>query len=124
MKRNTDFGLLVLRIGLSGLMLTHGIPKLLAFIGGDMEVAGDPIKLGGLITSILVIIGEFIAPVLIIIGLKTRLAALATSITMAVAAFVVHSGDPIATKEKALLYLVGFIAVALMGAGKLSMDRK
>lgn len=124
MKRNTDLGLFILRVGMSGLMLTHGIPKFLAFIGGDMAVAGDPIKLGGLITSLLVIIGEFIAPILIIIGLKTRWAALTTIITMAVAAFVVHGGDPIEVKEKALLYLIGFIAIALMGAGKISMDRR
>ena len=62
MKRNIDLGLLVLRVGLSAMMLTHGISKFLAFVGGDMAVAGDPIKLGGLITSILIILAEFVAP--------------------------------------------------------------
>ena len=74
MKRNIDLGLLVLRVGLSVMMLTHGIPKFMEFIGGNMSLVGDPIKLGGLITSILVLIGEVIAPVLILIGLKTRMA--------------------------------------------------
>jgi putative oxidoreductase len=124
MKKNIDLGLLVLRIGLSVLMLTHGIPKLLAFVGGDMAVAGNPIKLGGLITSILIILAEFVAPVLIIIGLKTRMAAITVVIAMAVASLIVHAGDPIGTKEKALLFVIGFLAIALMGAGKFSMDRK
>lgn len=124
MKRNIDLGLLLLRVGLSGLMLTHGIAKLTAFIGGDTAVAGDPLGLGTLVTSILVLIGEFIAPVLILIGLRTRLASIPVIITMAVAAFVVHAKDPIENKEMALLYLVGFIAIGLMGAGRFSIDKR
>ena len=124
MKRNFDLGLLILRIGVSALMLTHGFPKLMSLIGGNTAVVGDPIGVGGLISSILVIIGEVIAPVLIIIGLKTRWAAVASAITMAVAAFIVHSADPLGKKEMALLYLIAFIAIAFMGAGKISVDKK
>tara|TARA_B100000508_G_scaffold113525_1_gene92146 strand:- start:123 stop:497 length:375 start_codon:yes stop_codon:yes gene_type:complete len=124
MKRNFDLGLLILRIGVSALMLTHGFPKLMSLIGGNTAVVGDPIGVGGLISSILVIIGEVIAPVLIIIGLKTRWAAVASAITMAVAAFIVHGADPLGKKEMALLYLIAFIAIAFMGAGKISVDKK
>jgi putative oxidoreductase len=124
MKRNSAIGLLILRIGMAGLLLTHGIPKFLAFIGGDMSIVGDPIGLGGLITSILVLLGELVAPILIIIGIKTRLAAVISGVTMAVAAFVIHGGDPLAKKEMALLYLIGFTAIALMGAGSISVDKK
>ena len=124
MKKNLDLGLLILRVGLSGMMLKHGTDKFLAFVGGDLSVAGDPFGLGGLVTSILVLLGEFVAPILIIIGLKTRLASIATIITMAVAAFFIHKGDPFAEKELALLYLVGFIAIGLMGAGRFSFDKK
>ncbi|MEL6812612.1 MAG: DoxX family protein [Bacteroidota bacterium] len=124
MKRNIDLGLLVLRVGLSVLLLTHGIPKFMDFIGGNMAIVGNPIKLGGLITSILVLIAEVIAPILIIIGLKTRMASIPIIILMVVAAFVIHSGDPMNVKEKALMYLVGYIAIALMGAGRISMDKK
>ncbi|RDK87236.1 DoxX family protein [Marinirhabdus gelatinilytica] len=124
MKRNYDLGLLVLRIGVAGLMLTHGVPKFLAFIGGDLSVVGDPLGIGGLLSSILVLLGELVAPVLIIIGIKTRFAAIISAITMAVAAFVVHGADPLAKKEMALLYLIGFISIALMGAGSISVDKK
>jgi putative oxidoreductase len=124
MKRNIDLGLLILRVGLAAMLLTHGIPKFMDFIGGNMSVVGDPIGIGELISTLLVILAEFIAPVLILIGLKTRMAAILVMILMAVAAFVVHAGDPIGVKEKALIYLIGFTAIALMGAGKISVDKK
>ena len=115
-------GLLVLRLGMSGLMLTHGLPKFMNLVQGNMDFP-DPIGLGSTLSLILTVIGEAICPLLIIIGFKTRLASIPTIITMAVAVFVVHGADPIATKEKALLYLVGFIVIALTGAGKFSVDR-
>lgn len=124
MKRNIDLGLLILRVGLAAMLLTHGIPKFLEFIGGNMSVVGDPIGIGSLVTTLLVILAEFIAPVLILIGLKARMAAILVMILMSVAALVVHAGDPFEVKEKALLYLVGFTVIALMGAGKISMDNK
>lgn len=123
MSKNTDLGLLILRVGISGLMLTHGIPKLLKVLQGNFEFA-DPIGLGSAISLILIVIAEALCPVLIIVGVKTRLATIPPIIAMAVAAFIYHGADSIADKEKALLYLVGFIAIGLMGAGKLSLDRK
>lgn len=124
MKKNYDLGLLVLRVGVSALMLTHGFPKLIQLIEGNTALVGDPIGVGTLISSILVVIGEVIAPVLILIGLKTRLAAIPAAITMAIAAFMVHGADPLAKKEMALLYLIAFVAIALMGAGRFSIDKK
>lgn len=124
MKKNIDIGLLVLRIGMSVLMLTHGFPKLMKLVGGNLAVVGDPIGVGGLVSTILVILGEVIAPVLILIGLKSRFAAIISATTMGVAAFIVHNGDLLAQKEKALLFLTGFLAIALMGAGKFSVDKK
>ncbi len=124
MKRNPDIGLLILRIGMSVLMLTHGFPKLMKFIDGNMALVGDPIGVGSLVSSILVLLGEVVAPVLVLIGLKSRPSALISAATMAVAAFIAHNGDPIAQKEKALLFLAGFLAIAIMGAGKFSMDKK
>ena len=124
MKRYSDLGLLLLRATFSLLMLTHGFPKLMRFIEGEFVLVGDPIGLGGVVSSILVLAGEVIAPVLILIGLQSRAASIITAFTMAVAAFVVHGHDPIGKKELALLYMFGFIVVALMGPGALSIDKK
>jgi putative oxidoreductase len=121
-KTNKDLGLLILRVGISVLMLTHGYGKLQKlFI--DPSDFGDPIGLGPAVSLILVVIGEFIAPLFIIVGYKTKLAAIPTVITMLVAIFVVHAADPIGTKEKALFYAVSFLAIAIAGAGKYSIDK-
>ena len=41
---------------------------------------------------------------------------------MLTAAFYAHAADPFGTKEKPLLFFVLFIAIAVMGAGKYSID--
>tara|TARA_R100001369_G_scaffold90003_1_gene128361 strand:+ start:438 stop:809 length:372 start_codon:yes stop_codon:yes gene_type:complete len=123
MNSTYHFGLLFLRLTFSGMMLTHGIPKLLNLVQGDIQF-GDPIGLGPAVSLILAVIGEAICPLLIILGLKTRIAAIPTIITMAVAAFIVHGSDPLGTKEMALLYLFGFTVIALLGSGRFSLDRK
>lgn len=122
MSKNTPLGLLILRVGLSALMLTHGIPKLMNALEGNFDFP-DPIGLGATVSLILTIIAEVLCPLLIIIGYKTRLATIPVIITMLVALFVVHWSDPIGVKEKAILYLVGYLAVAFMGPGKLSVDK-
>lgn len=122
MTSNYHLGLLLLRIGFSGMMFTHGVPKLLNLLQGNMEF-GNPIGIGSTLTLIVAVIAEAICPFLIIIGYKTRLAAIPTILTMAVAAFVVHGADPFVTKEKALLYLCAFLVIAITGAGKYSADR-
>lgn len=117
-----DVGLAFFRIAVSAMMLTHGLPKFQNLISGNFEF-GDPIGIGAAPSLFLAVIGEFICPILIIIGLKTRLAAIPAAITMAVAAFIAHGADDFATKEKALFYLVAFITIALVGPGKFGVDK-
>lgn len=119
----THAGLAVLRIVPSLLMLTHGIPKLQKLISGNFEF-GNPIGIGAAPSLFLAVIGEVICPILIIIGLKTRLATIPVIITMLVAAVIVHGADPIGVKEKALLYLAFFVCILLLGPGKYSIDKR
>ncbi|WP_298759537.1 DoxX family protein [uncultured Psychroserpens sp.] len=121
MKKNfTDLALLVLRLGFGGFMLTHGIPKF-NYLSNPAEFP-DPIHLGPTLSLLLCLIGEVIAPILLIVGFKTKWAAILAALTMMVAAFVVHAKDDLATKEHALLYLFAFIVLFLAGAGKYSLD--
>ena len=122
-KNFNDLALLLLRLGFGGLMLTHGIPKLSKLGDSPIEFP-DPIGVGATASLILTLIGEVVAPALIVIGYKTKLAAIPAAITMLVAAFVVHFSDPLGTKEKALLYLIGFVVIFLAGPGKYSIDKK
>ena len=105
------------------MMLVHGYPKFRKLISGDMEFA-NPLGIGEGPSLFLAVIGEFIAPILIIIGYKTRFAAIPTLITMLVAAFIAHGADPFGVKEKALLFAVIYAVIILLGPGKYSLDKK
>ena len=122
MKKNfTDLALLVLRVGFGGFILTHGIPKI-GMLSNPSDF-GDPIGVGATTSLILALIGEVFAPIMMIIGFKTKWAAIPAAITMMVAAFVVHAQDDLATKEHALLFFISFVVIFLAGPGKYSMDK-
>lgn len=118
-----NIGLALLRIGSSVFLLTHGVPKFQKLIGGDFEF-GDPIGIGAAPTLFLGVLAEFLCPILIILGFKTRWAAILPAATMLIAVAIVHATDPFGKKEKALLFLVIFVTIILLGPGKYSMDRK
>ena len=119
----TDIGLAILRILPSIFLITHGWGKFNKLISGNFEFP-DPISIGSSPSLFLAVIGEFICPILIILGYKTRWAAVPSAITMFVAAFIVHAADPFGHKEKALLFLVIFIVIIFLGPGRYSIDRK
>ncbi len=121
-KISIDFGLLLMRTFFSLGMMTHGYGKFLKVIQGDFEF-GDPIGIGPTLSLILTVIAEFIAPILIILGWKTRIATLFPTITMIVAFFIVHDGDPFSRKEKAFVYLIAFLTLYFTGPGKYSLDK-
>ncbi|MDZ7694935.1 MAG: DoxX family protein [Balneolaceae bacterium] len=104
-------------------ILTHGIPKLFRVLSGNFRF-GDPIGLGSELSLILAVFAEAICGFLVIIGLGTRFASLVLAINMAVAGFIAHADDPFGTKEKALLFLIFFVATTLFGGGKYSLDHK
>lgn len=121
-----DQGKLLLRVILSLMLLFHGVSKLIggvAFITGMLEKTGLPGAFG-----YLVYVGEVIAPLLILFGLYTRVAALVVAINMVVALLLVHTGEFFSLNQTggwALelqgMYLGGALAVALLGAGRYSV---
>lgn len=118
-----EIGLLLLRVAPSIMMITHGFPKFKNLISGNIQF-GDPIGIGVAPSLFLAVVGELLCPIIIIIGFKTRWAALPSAITMAVAAFIAHGADPFPKKELALLYLAFFVVIMMVGPGKYSFDRK
>jgi putative oxidoreductase len=119
--RTLDLGLFVLRVGMSLMLLTHGWGKFNRLFADEIKF-GDPIGLGSTTSLYLVVLAEFIAPLFIIVGFKTRWMALFPVAAMAVAAFIVHAEDPFSRQEKALLFFCGFLAILLCGAGRFAMD--
>lgn len=128
MKKNTDLGLLILRISIGALMLLHGIGKLnggLGFIQGLLSEKGIPnfIAYG-------VIVGEVLAPLAILVGFRTRIAAAIYAFNCLVAILLVHSGDLFTLNqhggwgiELLGLYLLGAIALFFTGAGKYAVSK-
>jgi len=121
-KKILDFWLLFLRICVSGFMLTHGFPKLITLLSGNEIQFPDVIGIGATSTLVLVVFSEFICSLLIGIGLATRFASFALICTMMVAAFIAHGSDPFGKKELALLYLLIYVTILVVGSGKYSVD--
>jgi putative oxidoreductase len=119
-----NIALLLIRIVFAGSMLYgHGLSKFYRLIEGNLSFA-NPIGIGEAPTLVLAVFSEFLAPVFILIGYKTKIFSFFPAATMFVAAFIVHLSDPFARKEKAILFLIGFIVIMMMGPGKYSIDRK
>ena len=121
MKKDVSLTSLLLRVSISAMMLTHGYGKFIRLISGETQFP-DPLGFGELLTLILAVFAEFVCSILLIVGFKTRLAAIPPAMVMLVATFVIHWEDPWRRKEFALLYLVGYIAIFLIGSGKYSLD--
>lgn len=123
---NTGISLLILRVFAAGFMLYgHGWGKMVNVVTANFRF-GDPIGLGPEISLILAAFAEGICSILIILGFYTRLSALILMINMSVAVFFFHlpAGDPFGRMELALLYLVIFTTIFLMGPGKIAIDSK
>jgi putative oxidoreductase len=121
-----DLGKLLLRAALAILLLFHGISKLIGgvgFVSGMLAKAGMPPAIG-----YLVYVGEVIAPILILVGIWTRAAALVVVINMIFALLLVHTSQFFSLSQTGgwALELQGFyffsaLAVALLGAGRYSV---
>ncbi|MFN2396520.1 MAG: DoxX family protein [Bacteroidales bacterium] len=118
-----NISLLILRLGIGALMLTHGWPKLLRLFEGGEIFFPDPLGIGSLMSLIMASLAEVAGSVLVMLGLATRLAAASLAFTMFVAAFVVHADDPFQRKELGLMYLLVYIVLIITGSGRYSVDR-
>ena len=125
-----DAGLLLLRLGVGTLILFHGIFKLthgVAWIAGPLGAVGLPTWL-----QYGVYVAEVVAPVLVIVGLWARPAALVMAFDMFMAIFLARRADVAKINpmgggwaiELELMYLVGALAIALMGSGRYGIGRK
>lgn len=117
-----DLGLLLVRLLSGGMMLTHGLPKIDRLMGEGPVKFADPFGLGPEISLVLVLFAEVACSILVMIGLKTRLATLPLMFTMLVAAFYIHGADPFGEKELPLLFFTVFGSILISGAGRYSVD--
>jgi len=119
---SADVGLLVMRLSV-GLLLAfaHGADKvrnLDAFVAQVDKLNMPSAQFLGICAAL----AEFLGGLLLAIGLCSRGAAVAVLVTMGVAAFRVHGGDPFAKQELAIVYGIGALALVLAGPGRISLD--
>lgn len=111
---------LLLRLS-SATMLTHGWKKLSNF-STMSEKFSDPLHVGHTASLSMTIFAEFFCTIFLVLGLFTRIATIPLIICFAVIVLIVHAPDDFGEKELALVYLMLYIAIFILGPGKFSLD--
>lgn len=125
-----SLGILVQRISVGGLMLFHGFYKLsngVSWIAEMLASKGLPgfIAYGSYI-------GEVVAPVMIILGVRTRVSSVILAMTLFNAFLLMHTSDLFLTNpnsgawqmELILLYFLGAVSLVISGGGKYAFSTK
>lgn len=119
----------LLRLALAVTMFPHGAQKMLGWWGGYgfsgtmgafTQMMGIPAPL-----ALAAILAEFFGPILLVLGLFTRLSAFAIGVTMIVAAVKVHLAHGFFMPD-GIEYFIPVVAIAIVlvtkGAGRWSLD--
>lgn len=115
-------GMLILRLGLGSLILVkYGFQKITHFSETAQHMP-NLLGMGGTVNAVLIIFAEFFCSMFLIIGLFTRFACIPLIIAMSVALYKVAHLNFLGQGQLAALYLTGFIAILLIGPGKVSVD--
>ena len=127
LENNTNYGATITRLSLGGVLLSHGLLKVMVFtVPGTVaffESLGLPAA-----AAYLTILAEIVGGAAIILGLYTRLTAL-LSIPLLVGALWVHSGNGWLFSsqgggwEYPLLLVVLAVAVAVQGSGPFALRK-
>lgn len=129
MFQSSDIGKLLLRLLVGGMMLFHGVEKIINGINGIKKLtvnAGLPEFM-----AYGVYIGEVVVPIFILLGLYARVASVFLAINMIVAIFLAYGGSLFSLGkhgapliELPLFYLVLSIVIFLFGSGKYAVNAK
>jgi putative oxidoreductase len=123
-----DLGKLILRVTVAVLMVMHGVAKMqngIGWMAGMLQAHHLPVFVGyG------VYVAEVIAPILLILGLYTRLAALVIAFDM-VMAIVLAQSDKIFTRSQSggwaieleMFYLLASVAIFFLGSGRYAVRK-
>lgn len=126
--------LMILRAALGIIFFAHGSQKLLGWFGGygfDATIQFFQQNLGiPPALTVLAILAEFFGGLMVLLGVFTRLGAVAIAVNMVVALFKVHisqgffiAGDKVGFEYVFALLLMA-LYLAINGAGSLSLDAR
>lgn len=122
-----DLAKVILRVALGVLILLHGLAKLKGGVAGITALVGAqglPPMLG-----YAVLIGEVLAPAMVLLGFHARLGGALIAINMIVAVLLMHMGQLGSLNgqggwqlELQAMFLVGALAIGLLGPGRFSVN--
>ena len=129
MLNSPDLGRLLLRLLIGGNMLFHGISKVQTGVDGMKDLLTAKGLPGAMAYGAYV--GEVLAPILIILGLFSRIGGLLISFTMVMAIYLVHVPDLTKVDDRSgawgvelqSMYLLGGLAIFFLGSGRFSLSR-
>lgn len=124
---NDALGKLILRLTVAGLLLPHGLTKLLN--PGSLTWIGNTLAAQGLPTMLAygVLVGEVVAPLMALLGWRSRVAGILIAINMVMAIFLVHMGELTRftsnggwALELQGFFLFGALAIVFLGSGRMA----
>lgn len=119
--RARHLGLLLQRLsGAAFLFYVHGLPKWLHY-GEQLRLIEDPFHLGANLTLCLAIFAEAVCPVLIALGVLTRLACLPILTVLIIALAVVHPEWTLEQGQFGWLLLIIFTVLLVAGPGRYAL---
>ena len=120
---NNHLASLILRLGFGlPMLLQHGWGKAVKYSALSTSFP-DPLGVGSELSLILAVGAELVCAGLLAVGLFTRLVSVPLIITMVVAFFMVHAGDPFGKKELSFIYLMGYCSIFFLGGGQYSLQK-
>lgn len=124
---SSSTALLLLRLAIGSIFIAHGAQKL--FVYGFAGTSGSFAEMGvpfSDVTGPVVGLVEFVGGIAVVLGIATRVFSLALTLDMVVAIFLVHLPFGIFAAdggyELPLALIGGALALAIAGAGRISID--
>lgn len=104
------------------LFRVHGLRKFRPRAGEAPEVVPNPLGLPAVLNQLVATFSDTVVPLLVVLGLATRLAVLPTIGVTAIGYFVVHRRDPVAVRDVPYIYTICFLLLLALGSGTHSVD--
>jgi len=125
---NQDLAKLLLRLTCGGILLFHGWHKVFV----EIDHVKVMVKNAGMPEALAYgnLIGEFVAPIMVLIGFKTRIAALIIAFNMLMSVLIGHRDIMFSVNdfggwmiETNMLYLMTAVVLFFTGAGRYSVSK-
>lgn len=121
-KSRFDLSVLLFRMAISlELMIAHGLKKVGIGVA-EAEKVPNPFHMPEIMNQYFAIAANLVFPVLVMIGLLTRLSILPILAVTLVGYFVVHWNDSLLEKDMPFMYSAAYLLLLVIGPGKYSAD--